>query len=205
MAAREAIPVRGATTLRTAHRLWMAVGIAVLAVLLITTGNATAQKAGKAKPNTDEVSIVSLASNTVTVTELGYDKEVPLLLDGKPTYTFTQRAGEAVIVSAVADMQPIGDTNFCQVDVRVIDATEGHPGDLGLYMTAHTNKGDPGESGDSTVLVAPASNRTRTVRAFSYLPDYENGCDMEMEGEDDPPYDDAWSVSVRVSVITLRS
>ncbi|MEX2099968.1 MAG: hypothetical protein WEB19_01005 [Acidimicrobiia bacterium] len=117
-------------------------------------------------------------------------------LNGQPSFTFTQLAGEAVELIATVDADP-GTSTFCGVNTIVYG--DGIP--LGARVDLFTNKGELGEGSDIGGLAAPASDRTVTLRAFTRELD---GCDQEPpELEGDGP--DTWTVSVTVTVVTLRN
>jgi hypothetical protein len=146
--------------------------------------------------------------------------EVNIPLSGAAAYSFTQRAGEALLFTAEAVLSHSASSNFCgaRVSVRGVGASGGL---LNLNMTSHTNKGDYGELADSRAIPAPAANRTIEIEAVVvegqrndpglaqlYGPgDTCDGFGPQAEDPNDPDYDpgqDDWTASVRVSIVSFR-
>lgn len=151
--------------------------------------------------------------------------EVNIPLNGQPSYTITQKAGEALLITAEAVITPGATNNFCgaRVAVRGVADENVFPSSgawLSLNMTQHTNKGDYGELTDSRAIPAPASNRAIEIEAVVVEGEtnpphlaafYGEGdtCDGFGPGSDPnnidyDPYQDDWTASVRVTIISFR-
>jgi hypothetical protein len=187
-------------------RRWQVAVLTALTLLLVSVNSALAVKPDTpgGKTGTDEVTTVTVTSEPVLVTDTYYPDQLTLSLDPATQSSFTQKAGEVVLVSAQASMQETEGTNFCGIEVRVIDSQS--PGDMNLRMTAHTNKGEYGELADSTILVAPATDTPRSFEGWASMNPEDSGCDTidEFDPPEGPAHDDAWTVSLRVSITTLR-
>jgi hypothetical protein len=195
--------------------------LVLIALVFVLAGN------GGAAPRT----LITLTGGPVqTPTYTDDDQvgnvEVTIPLNGASSYTFTQKAGEALLITAEAVMTSGSTANFCgaQVSVRGVADENVFPnsaGWLGLNMTQHTNKGDYGELTDSRAIPAPAANRSFNIEAVVvegqrndpglaqlYGPgDTCDGFGPQAENPNDPDYDpfqDDWTASVRVTIVSFR-
>lgn len=176
--------------------------IALLALVFATTGVAAAKPADKV--DKDEVTLVTLTGGPVDTTVP--NEEVPITLNGESTFSFTQKAGEAVQLIAEAALVETAGVGECGVDVIVYDSLNVDPEGRtwGTRSSAFRERGDFGEgTTDIDGLPAPASDRTVTLTAFARETD---GCDetslCETEGDCE---EDTWSVSLRVTIVTIRN
>ena len=198
-------------------RSTLAIAIALIAFMFTMAGNVGAA------PRL----LVTLAGGPVNTPTLTDDSQVGnnetvIQLNGANSYTFTQRAGEALLVSAEATFTQGATANFCGARISV-RAVGNYPagGLLGLSMTTHTNKGDFGELTDSRGIPAPAAQRQITIEAvvtegqrndpgLATLYGPGDTCDGFGPDAQDPgnpdydPYQDDFTASVRVSVFTIR-
>lgn len=115
----------------------------------------------------------------------GTATEIPL---SNPS--FVQRAGEALLLIADARTRESRESP-CTVFVNVEDST----GEAKLTVESWADKGDAGTSTEHELLPAKAVNTARTLRAFAI--EDENTCDIDGE--------DTWTVSVNVSIVSLRN
>jgi hypothetical protein len=139
----------------------------------------------------DEVTVVNLSGGPVSSTDENVD--VPIPLNGAPSFTFTQKAGQAVQLIATPDFDDSAAT-FCDWVVIV------HGDKLQARIDGHTDRGEVGEGSGIGGLAAPASDTVITIQALVRELD---GCDEEVEGVAD---EDTITVnSLQVSVITLRN
>lgn len=148
--------------------------------------------------------ITNLSGGPVATTSPNADVTIPL--NGQSTYTFTQRAGEAVQVIATFDVD--GGTgpsaaSFCNLLVMVY-------GDK--IQARYDVKSEAGELGEGSAIgarAAPAADTTITLRAVAReLSDAtESHCDDTNSDEPstDPVDQDTWTASVRVTVQTIRA
>jgi hypothetical protein len=149
------------------------------------------QVGAKGQSTNDEVSVVNLSGGPVNTT--GNNVDAPILLNGASSFTFTQKAGEAVQLIATADVDD-SDATFCTWVVIV------HGDKLQARIDGATEKGEVGEGSDIGGLAAPVANTEVTIQALVREIDQ---CDQEVEGIDD---EDTITVnSLRVSVITVRN
>lgn len=149
------------------------------------------QVGAKVTNTPDEVSVVNLSGGPVSTTDNNVDAPIPL--NGAATFTFTQKAGQAVQLIATPDVDDSAAT-FCAWVVIV------HADKLQARIDGHTEKGEVGEGSGIGGLAAPASDTVVTIRALVREIDE---CDQVVEGVDD---EDTITVnSLRVSVITLRN
>jgi hypothetical protein len=177
--------------------------IAVVALVLAMGGLSIAAPPEDKK--SDEVVLTTATGGPVNSTDPGERVPIPL-----SNATFTQRAGEAVLIAATATLVPDANTSFCgaEVNVSVAPTSGSDPGtsEVGLFMEEHTNKGDFGLRSDSEALPAPATDVTRTLVAYvveSSEPQGEPECDNpDPEGELGP--EDTWGGSVRITVVRMR-
>lgn len=171
-----------------------ATAIAMVALVFAMTANAGAG------PRT----LVNLSGGPVTTTSPNTDVTIPL--NGQATYSFTQKAGEAVQVIATFDADagtgPSG-ASFCNLLLMVY-------GDK--IQARYDVKSEAGELGEGSAVggrAAPATDTTVTLRAIAReLSDpTESQCDQanSEEPSTDPVDQDTWTVSVRVTVHTIRS
>lgn len=198
-----------------------ATAVALIALLFAMTGNVGAA------PRT----LANLAGGPVqTPTYTDDDQvgniEVNIPLNGSAKYTFVQKAGEAVLITALATLTLSPTTNFCGATLRVRgiagETPNGPASWVGLTMTAHSNKGDYGELSDSEALPAPGADRGIELEAVVvegqrndpglatlYGPgDTCDGFGPNAQDPNDPDYDpgqDEWTASVRVSIVTFRN
>lgn len=131
--------------------------------------------------------------------------EIPLSTD-----TFTQQAGEALLISATADFQFNGnaETTGCFAGVDVLEATDpADPAGSSLFeLGEHLQAGPPRHTG-SAAFPAPETDTTQTLTAVLT----QRNSDDEQQGEcvdltTDPPtpVDDNWTVSLVVTATRLR-
>lgn len=167
--------------------------LAILALVFAVTGGAVAGN----KIDRDEVSVVTLTGGPVDTTEPNEDVPIPLT-EGSDEFTFTQKAGEAVEIIATFDVDS-SQATFCNLTAFVYGI------DLPLQARPQFDfKSEAGELGEGSAvggLAAPAADREVTLRAIAREND---GCD-EDAGEGETEFSDTWSVSVAVSVVTLRN
>jgi hypothetical protein len=194
--------------------------VAVMLVLLFI------QRGADAGPKT----IATLAGGPVTTPMYTDDEdvgnvEVPIPLNGSPSYTFTQKASEVIIVAAEARLTPSEGTSFCgaRLFVRGVENQAVFPNSsawVGLEMSQHTNKGDYGLLTDSEIIPAPATDRQISIEAVVVEGErndphleafYGPGdtCDgfgpgSDPENSDHDPGQDEWTARVRVSIASLR-
>jgi hypothetical protein len=157
------------------------------------------------KFNKDEVTVVTLTGGPVQTGAA--DQEVTIPLNGASTYSFTQHAGEALQLITRVDADK-GTSSFCEISTYVFDtvgsSSNNNGGTMGTRVDNATDRGGPGFGlADISGLPAPASDTTVTLRAFTQ----ENGpnCDNPNIPTTGTGNDDSWTVSVRVSVVTLRN
>lgn len=167
--------------------------LAMLALVFAVTGGAVAAN----KIDKDEVTTVTLTGGPVDTTEPNADVTIPLT-DESDEFTFTQKAGEAVEVIATFDVDS-SQATFCNLTAFAYGV------DLPLQARPQFDfKSEAGELGEGSAiggLAAPAADREVTIRAIARETD---GCDQDVgEGEED--LSDTWTVSVTVSVVTLRN
>lgn len=116
--------------------------------------------------------------------------------------SFTQRAGEAVLIAVTADRDYLGqETDVCGVTVELF-ASSGSELAIVSGIEAHTQKG-PDPSTAATALPAPATDTVRTLEAQVR----ENGANEEFDGCTDQagePVDAHWTVSLTVTITRLR-
>lgn len=196
-----------------------ATALGLVAIVFAMTGNAGAA------PRT----IATLTGGPVQTPTLTSEEEIGAIevnipLNGAPSYSFTQKAGEALLISAEAVLTPGSTNNFCgaRVSVRGVVDENVFPNSaawLGLNMTQHTNKGDYGELTDSRAIPAPAANRTIEIEAVvvegemgqPHLEQFygSDTCDgfgpgSDPNSQDYDPYQDDWTASVRVTIVSFR-
>jgi hypothetical protein len=171
--------------------------LSIIAIVLAMTGGAVAAD----KLDKDEVTVVTLTGGPVDTTSPNEDVTIPLT-SGSDTFTFTQKAGEAVEVIATFDVS--SQATFCNMVAFVYGV------DLPLQARPQFDfKSEAGELGEGSAiggLAAPAEDREVTLHAIARElgsgSGDGSGCDEEVEGVADS---DTWSVGVTVSVVTLRS
>lgn len=167
--------------------------LAILALVFAMTGGAVA--AGKI--NKDEVTIVTLTGGPVDTTEPNADVTIPLT-DDSDELTFTQQAGEAIELIATFDADS-SQATFCNMTAFVYGV------DLPLQARPQFDfKSEAGELGEGSAvggLPAPETDREVTLRAITRETD---GCDEDV-GEGETDLSDTWTVSVIVSIVTLRN
>lgn len=170
--------------------------IAFVALVFAMAGGAVA----KDKIDKDEVTVVTTTGGpvqSVNPSEEPPEAEIPL---SNPT--FTQKAGEAALVSAEADISGVPqETANCDLFVVVSDRAGSL---IGLFMEQLARRGDPGTLGGSRAVAAPATDREITLSAFAQeaIPPDDQGNPVPDEGQCDA---ETFTVSVRVSITTLRN
>lgn len=175
--------------------------LAVLALVFAMTGGAVA--AGQKIPKDDEVTVVTLTGGPVDTTEPNDDVPIPLT-ESSDTFTFTQRAGEAV--ELIATFAVSEEATFCNMVAFVYGA------DLPLLARPQfdfkSEAGDFGEGSAVGGLAAPLEDREVTLHAIArelnggYGEGETEGCDEPAGGPDDS---DTWTVSLTLSIVTLRN
>lgn len=177
---------------------WIAAAVAVLLLPLAAEGVAQA----KGDTTKGGVTVVNLAGGPVDSTTWSSDgsSDAVISLNGSTTYTFTQRAGQAVELIITADVDESA-ADFCEWAVGVVGAG-GEP--LAAWVWGGTERGEVGEGSGIGALAAPAADTVVTIRAFVREVDF---CD-EVDGDNDANVivDDTITVtSLRVSVVLLPS
>lgn len=187
-------------------------GAAILgAAALLVGGGALA--AGRA-PNRP-VSVVTLTGSgstydAETFPNVGQEYSIPL--NGESTFSFTQPAGAAVELIAT---QTGGEAHWsnseypaawCEATVYVYD--DAAP--LGVMLQLPDQRGDhvgyPGFRTAANGLAAPDSDQTVTLHAIIRENGDENGgCDAAHLPDEPTADDDWWTVSLRISVVTMQS
>jgi hypothetical protein len=177
--------------------------IAVAALVFAISGYAVAGP--KDKDNKDEATVTTLIGGPVDTDEAGVETPIPLGAGA----SFTQKAGEPVMVVLHGTFTPQPGTELCDVTAVVTD--EDNPADLGAEVVELWERGFEGMFTDSEILVAPPVDTERNLRAFAIEaqdhPGFEGfGCDEE-DPESEPPDtgNDVWTVEVRVTIVTLRN
>jgi hypothetical protein len=132
----------------------------------------------------DEVTLRPSRGGPVQTTSPEASVEIPL---SNPT--FTQRAGEAVLLIAQARTRE-SRLSPCSVFIEVVDST----GEAGIAMEDAADRGSVGALAENELLPARATNTVRTLSAFA-----TEGPDCDVDGED------TWTVSVNVSIVSLRN
>jgi hypothetical protein len=173
--------------------------MALVALVFATIVAPVGAKPAIEQPDKDEVTLVTLTGGPVDTTTPGADVEIEL--NGEPAFTFIQKAGEAV--ELILTPSTSGNANFC--NVTTIIYADDKP--LGARVDEFSNKGEVGEGSDIGGLAAPASDTTITLKALTR----ESGesCDQDVYNDegteiiDSGP--DTWTVSVRVTIVTLRN
>jgi hypothetical protein len=182
----------------TAHRLHIpgpspATVLAILALVFAVTGGAVAAD----KINKNEVTVVTLTGGPVDTTEPNEDVAIPLT-DESDEFTFTQKAGEAVELIATFERDD-SQATFCNMTAFVYGV------DLPLQARPVFDfKSEAGELGEGSAvggLAAPTEDREVTLRAIAREGE---GCDEDV-GEGETNLSDTWTVSVAVSVVSLRN
>jgi hypothetical protein len=193
-------------TLRSRLAPSPAVIVAALALVFALTGAAVAGN----KINKDEVTVVTATGSDEKVVGPhkegpGFsEEEIPLSID-----SYTHRAGESVLLNATARIEQTSLPNVggpeCDVRVVVHMSDPGHEGGgdtgAGLEMLWLTERGDPGDATDSEGLPAPATDTERSLTALVSVAPYD-GPDAIEDACDET---DEFTVSVRVSIVTLRN
>jgi hypothetical protein len=168
--------------------------LAVVALVFAVTGGAVAAD----KMNKDEVTVVNLTGGPVDTTAPHEDVTIPLT-DESDEFTFTQKAGEAVELIATFDTDS-SQATFCGMTAFVYGV------DLPLQARPVFDfKSEAGELGEGSAiggLAAPTEDREVTLRAIAR--ETEDGCDEDV-GEGETNLSDTWTVSVAVSIVTLRN
>ncbi|HEX2031789.1 MAG TPA: hypothetical protein VHL78_10360 [Actinomycetota bacterium] len=167
--------------------------IAILALVLALSGGAIA----KDKLNKDEVTHLTITGGPVTSVDPDDGAaEIPL-----STETYTQKAGEVLLVSAFADITgvPQGEAT-CDLSV-VLEGQSPDPGwNFGIYdMFQLARRGDGGDRIGDTVLPAPETDQLITLTARAHEEDFG---ELSEEGD---CTDDTFTVSLRATLTTLRN
>ncbi len=183
-------------TLRSRLAPSPAVIVAALTLVFALAGVAVGAKT----TDRDEVTVVTATGGPVSTTgpEEGSNHiqaAIPLSIE-----SFTQRAGESVLLNATADVERTSPTNPC--DVEVVVFTSDEPQGAGLHMRDLSERGDHGDATASEGLPAPASDTVRTLEALVAVAPFEEGQGGEFGFCDES---DTFSASVRVSIVTLRN
>ncbi len=172
--------------------------VAALALVFALAGVAVGAKS----TDRDEVTVVTATGGPVSTTgpDEGHDHtEVALPLS---IGSFTQRAGESVLLNATADVQRTSPTNPCDVEVVVFTGDQLVPVGAGLHMQDLSERGDEGDGTASEGLPAPASDTVQPLTALVRVFAFEEGQGGEFGFCEET---DTFSVSVRVSIVTLRN
>ncbi len=177
--------------------------VAALALVFALAGVAVGAKT----TDRDEVTVVtttgSASAHGPVEHEPGDVSETEIQLT--PIDSYTQRAGESVLLNGTIDVQNISpyEQAPCDVFVRVFSGESGgDEGRAGLIMAYLFERGEVGDAADSEGLPAPAVDTTRTLKAEVMVDPFDEhqGGDF---GDCDPS--DTYNVSVRVSIVTLRN
>jgi hypothetical protein len=126
--------------------------------------------------------------------------EIPLSTD-----TFTQIAGEVLLISATADFQFNGnapETTGCKAEVEVLEEPNLLIEDLNEKLQAGPNK----HTG-SVAFPAPETNTTHTLTAVltqTNSEDEQPGKCLDLTINPPAPIDDNWTVSLVVTATRLR-
>lgn len=185
--------------------------LSAIALLFAMAGGAVAAD----KINKDEVTVVTTTGAISTTGPTNGDGDAIPLTDD----TFTQKAGEVLLVSAeLTGTGVAGETATCDLEIIVAGGEgNGNPDNLvGLFMRQLARRGDPGDRAGSQALPAPATDRDITLSAFAQeqIPPDENGSPQEDTGQcdggeniggDTDTFTDTFTVSLRVSITTLRN
>jgi hypothetical protein len=168
--------------------------VAALALVFALAGVAVGAKT----VDRDEVTVVTATGGPVSTTgpEDSNFTEVAIPLSIE---SFTQRAGESVLLNATADIQRTSATNPCDVEVVV---TAGDGQGAGLHMQNLSERGDEGDATASEGLPAPASDTVQPLDAFVRVIAFEEGQGGEFGFCEES---DTFLASVRVSIVTLRN
>ena len=170
-------------------RLVVPVTLLALGALSLLT---SAQVGARGMNTNDEVTVVNLSGGPVSTTDNGV--QVPIPLNGAASYTFTQKAGQAVQLIATADVDDTGGS-FCSYVVIV------HGDKLQARIDGSTEKGEVGEGSGIGGLAAPSADTSVTIQAIVMEIDQ---CDEGLPEPSNGP-DTIIVNSLRVSVITLRN
>ena len=182
---------------RLRHRLRSPASLtaaAIVTLVMAVGGFAAIAK----KQDKDEVTMRTITGGPTQTTDPFEEVAIPLA-----NATFVQRAGEAMIVMVRADFTPSPDTHFCDVAVFVSDANDA--GAVGIFFEESAEKGDIGQATGSELMAAPAVDTTHTLQAVVVEdPADEPRCDGPDE-DDQVVREDTWTVSLRVTVASLRN
>jgi hypothetical protein len=189
--------------LRSVPRPTLTGVVATLALVLALSGGAIAKPDKAAPPPGDEVAVVTTTGGPVTNTGPGeFDEGITSTPIPLADPTFTQKAGEVIVLSSAADITAPQEQAHCDTEVVITADSEPAVNEIFLSMVVLARRGDPGLFGDSEVLAAPLADREITLVAE--LQQYEVG--GEFPGEEDVTCtDEVATASVRVSITTLRS
>ena len=182
------------------------VGAAVLGISAVVMTTATAKD--KFKPDTDEVTNTVVTGTPVLTADPDPNNPAANAVDiPLSSTTFTQKAGEVVVISAAMDEATLNRTTppdqFCDLFVAV-EGTGAHDAwNFGLYDIFSTaRRGDGGDRIDDAVLPAPTTDQTYTLAARAQEVDFEPG--FTEPGDTGDCTDDEFTVSVTISFTTLR-
>lgn len=159
-----------------------AVGIALAALLVASTGIASA----KPQSSNDGVTVTNLSG---AITTTGPYPGVPIPLNGSPSVSIPQAAGQALQLIVTVDADHPETTQFCGLTVLVFDSDDK----LAARVDLHTEKGERGDGSGVGGLAAPATASTITLEAVAWENDDCDGADGA----------DNWTVSLDVSVVGM--
>lgn len=173
--------------------------IAMIALAFALAGTASAAP----KDNPREEVLLQTASGPPSTSidnrsdvegEFSYE-EVPIPLTNG---SFTQLAGEAVVIAARMIAEPVSGT--CDLRVHVTDANDLTG--VGMLMRSFHERGEVGQDADVEALPAPSVDTLRVLVAAANVGlEDKPGCQMDVNG--DPAWTE-WTVSLSVTVVRLR-
>jgi len=164
--------------------------LSAIALLFAMAGGAVAAD----RINRDEVTVVTTTGGPVDVIQTDDPVAVPLV-----SPSFTQKAGEAVMVTAqilVSYPGRVDGSHGCDVFVDLFDSSNS--GEAGFEMRRLWERGAFGDPTGTTGLPAPASDTIRTLTAEARLVTGGFSCAGN-------PDEWVYRVSVRVSIVTYRN
>ena len=194
----------------------------VVAVLLLLATAFVVSGTSAAGGNQVQLSVVTLTGGPVTVdTTSGSVKPgdfVPVPLSPSSKTTFTQKAGQIVMLSLDATFAGNGDVVFCNVNAAAHIAgppSTNNNGSLNetsaLHMQTHFQRGGPwpemfetGRDGTRTVP-GPAVDTVRTVEAVAWMDPAQPGPDGCFGASHPlvPDPDQQFTVTIRLSIVRL--
>jgi len=199
---------RHAGFMRRIHAPSPAIVIAIIALVFAMAGGAIAATGTGKGP----VSLVTATGGPVTVTaesaarvtdEEPFGHTIPL----SGTTTFMQKAGQALLFATELSATNTDYSATCDLYVLVSVSTggSGSGSGFGLDTRVLAERGGSKDSLDSVALAAPAADRVITLswaRAWAYR-ELEDGTTHDCADENDNFTSDTWTLSLRVSVITM--